>query len=93
MRIVGYIDHPVYKITVFKTDTRLSIKFEDTSYEQTYKFRPSIATNSLAEIKRLVDTDFLQQVGQRFQSMHQDFQASFGRNIEAADDDEFPTII
>ena len=93
MRILGYIDHPVLKVTVFKTDTRLSIKFENGDLEQTYKFRPSQQTNSLKEINALVDDAFLAQVLKRFEGMKQDFGSTFSRNVAPPDEDEFPSII
>lgn len=93
MRIFGYLDHPVYKVTVFKTDTRLSIKFENGDFEQTYKFRPTAQTNSLKEINHLLDDEFLQQVGSRFAAMKTDFNQTFNRNIEEPEEDEFPDII
>ncbi len=93
MRILGYIDHPVLKITVFKTDTRLSIKFENGDLEQTYKFRPSQQTNSLKEINALVDDTFLAQVLKRFEGMKQDFGSTFTRNVAPPEEDEFPSII
>lgn len=93
MRILGYLDHPVFKVTVFKTDTRLSIKFENSDFEQTYKFRPTEQTNSLKEINRLLDDSFLEQVGSRFASMKEDFNATFSRNITLPEEDEFPDII
>ena len=93
MRILGYLDHPVLKITVFKTDTRLSIKFENGDFEQTYKFRPTEQTNSLKEINRLLDDEFLEQVRARFEQMKQDFNAGFARNFAPPEDDEFPSII
>jgi hypothetical protein len=39
MRIIGNIDHPELKITIFKNDNRISVKLESGLYEQTYKFR------------------------------------------------------
>lgn len=93
MRILGYLDHPVLKITVFKTDTRLSIKFENGDFEQTYKFRPTEQANSLKEINRLLDDSFLEQIMQRFEQMKQDFNGSFGRNLSPPEEDEFPSII
>ncbi len=94
MRILGYLDHPVFKVTVFKTDTRLSIKFENGDFEQTFKFRPIEQCNSLKEIGQLLDDDFLEQVNQRFTKMKVDFGNTFSRNIQTADeDDEFPDII
>ena len=93
MRILGYVDHPVLKITVFKTDTRLSIKFENGDLEQTYKFRPNQQTNSLKEINALVDEAFLLQVLERFKEMKEDFRATFARNTTSPEEDEFPSII
>lgn len=93
MRILGYLDHPSLKITVFKTDTRLSIKFENGSFEQTYKFRPSEKTNSLLEINKLVDENLLDQVASQFRQMEKNFNDSFLRNFPPSDDDEFDEII
>lgn len=93
MRILGYIDHAVYKITVFKMDTRLSIKFENGAQEQTFKFRSSQAINSLTEVRKLIDSPFLASVDQRFQDMAQSFQASVKRNFPPLDEDEFDEII
>ncbi|WP_367389344.1 hypothetical protein [Lewinella sp. LCG006] len=93
MRILGYLDHPILKITVFKTDTRLSIKFENSNFEQTYKFRPTEQTNSLKELQKLVDETFVNQVMTLFQQMEQNFEVSFQRNFPEAEDDDFPAII
>lgn len=93
MRILGYLDHPQLKITVFKTDTRISIKFENGQLEQTYKFRPNEHTNSLRELQKLLDNTFLEQVEQRFRVMEQEFHASLGRNFPAPEEDEFAEII
>ncbi|MEZ4985172.1 MAG: hypothetical protein R2795_09085 [Saprospiraceae bacterium] len=93
MRILGYIDHPVMKITVFRTDTRVSIKFEHRDFEQTYKFRPDIHTNSLVEIRQLVDETFAQAVMKRFQQMERDLGGTFGRNLPSTPDELFPNIV
>lgn len=93
MRILGYLDHPVLKITVFKTDTRLSIKFENGDFEQTYKFRPTDQTNSLQEINQLLDEEMVETVLRRFDQMKVDFNASFTRHFSPPEDDEFPSII
>ena len=93
MRILGYIDHSAYKITIFKMDTRLSIKFENGAQEQTFKFRSSHAVNSLSEVRKLVDRAFLEKVDQRFLEMVQDFQASMQRNFPPSLEEEFDDII
>lgn len=93
MRVLGYLDHPFLKITVFKTDTRLSVKFENGQMEQTYKFRPTEQTNSLNELRQLIDEVFLQTVISRFQEMEKDFQSTFSRNAPNTEEEDFPTII
>lgn len=93
MRIIGYIDHSAYKITVFKMDTRLSLKFENGTQEQTFKFRSSHAINSLAEVRKLVDQAFLEKVELRFQEMAEAFQASMHRNFPPPVEEEFDEII
>jgi hypothetical protein len=93
MRILGYIDHSFLKITVFKTDTRLSIKFENGNFEQTYKFRPTERTNSLRELNKLVDETLLDQVNLQFQQMEKNFLNSFVRNFPPLEEDEFDEII
>jgi hypothetical protein len=93
MRILGYVDHPVWKITVFKTDTRLSIKVENGQLEQTYKFRPTAQCNSIADIQQLLDEPLLQQIGARFVDMDKGLAESFARHFPIAPEDDFPEII
>ena len=71
MRIIGYLEHPVLKITVFKMDDRVSVKFESGLYEQTYKFRSGEGVESLEDVKNLVDEPFLQGVLQQLKEMHE----------------------
>jgi hypothetical protein len=93
MRILGYVDHPRWKITVFKTDTRLSIKVENGQLEQTYKFRPTTHCNGLPDIQRILDEPFLAQIGQRFVTMEQDLANTFKRHIPDEEEEDFPEII
>jgi hypothetical protein len=93
MRIIGYIDHPVWKITVFKTDTRLSVKFEDGLLEQTYKFVQQENLRELRDIKRLVDQPFILAVEHRFKDMKRSLAEALDRFTPAFPEDEFDTII
>lgn len=70
MRILGYLDFPGVKTTVFKMDNRLSVKFETGLYEQTYKFREGEGADTLEAITQLVNEDFFQGVMVQFQQMH-----------------------
>ncbi len=93
MRIIGYIEHPSMKITVFKMDTRLSIKFETGNYEQTYKYRMGDLIQSLEDIKRLVDAPFLASVLQEFERMQRISQMALERHLPRGNEDEFPKIV
>ncbi len=85
MRIVGYIDHPVMKITLFKMDNRLSVKFETGLYEQTYKFRVGPGIESPEDVKKIVTPEFQQQVLDLFAPMHKNKNEAVLRFME---DDE-----
>ncbi len=87
MRIIGEIPHPIYKITVFKMNERLSVKIEDKLLEQIYKFRDGSGINTTSDIVELLDEVFLQQVDTTFKAMSQTYQA--GLESRSDDEDEF----
>ena len=93
MRIIGYLEHPRLKITVFKMDTRLSVKFETGMLEQTYKFRTQQGLEGLADIEKLVDDVFTSKVEEHFASMQKVSMAAYERLIPDEEEDEFETII
>ena len=93
MRIIGHIDHPTLKITVFKMDNKLSVKFETGLYEQTYKFRESNELNDFATVKRLVDGQFVAEVMENFAKLHQAKNEALGRFLPKAGEEEFEEII
>lgn len=92
MRIIGSVDHPRYKITLFKMDDRFSIKFEDGLLEQTYKFRGEARLSNADELRRLVDAGFLKDVAATFGRMHRQRQAMLQRQLPP-EESEFDTII
>lgn len=71
MRIIGTIDHPSLKISIFKNDNRLSVKFENAHYEQTFKFGADERFSTVETIQKLVDSAFVSAVLTNFQQMHQ----------------------
>lgn len=93
MRIIGHIEHPTLKITVFKMDNRLSVKFESALYEQTYKFRTAIGLENFEDIQNIVDESFIAQVETALLTMHQQKIAALARNMEKQKKDEFEEII
>ena len=92
MRIIGNIDHPTLKITVFKMDHKLSVKFEIGLYEQTYKFRESNELHDMATMQKLVDAQFIREVMENFAKLHQAKNEALGRFLPKAED-KFEEII
>ena len=80
MRIIGYIDHPVLKITIFDTTSRMIVKFENAHFEQNYKIRKGDNLNNLEQITQLVDEKFLEQVYANFNGMGKALVETFKRN-------------
>ena len=93
MRIIGNIDHPVLKITIFKMDNKLSVKFETGLYEQTYKFRMGDLIKSAEDIRTIVDQKFLEEVLDNFNRMTRSKNTSIDRNLAKLDEEEFDDII
>lgn len=93
MRIVGYIEHPNMKITVFKMENKLSVKFESGLYEQTYKFRDGEGVESMLDVKKVVDDAFLNEVEQMLSRMQDIKNQSVKRNSSSENSGEFEEII
>ncbi|GJM32774.1 MAG: hypothetical protein DHS20C18_17750 [Saprospiraceae bacterium] len=93
MRIEGYIEHPNMKITVFKMDTRLSVKFETGNYEQTYKFRMGDLIQSFRDIEKLVDSSFMGGVLKEFERMSRISGMALERHLPRKGEEEFPDIV
>lgn len=93
MRIIGNIEHPILKITVFKMENRFSVKFESGLYEQTYKFRSSDAVQRLEDIQKMVDAAFCEAVLQDLNAMHQRKNEAMLRHLQPEVREEFEEII
>ncbi len=94
MRIIGSIPHPVFKITIFKMDNRLSIKIEDDLYEQIYKFRTDDGMEKAEDVQKIADEAFLKQAERIFKEMHAAKLEAFERNRPKQNlMDEFPVIL
>ena len=93
MRIIGEIEHPVLKITVFKLNERLSVKFESGLYEQIYKFRSGQGADTLDEVRKIVDSDFIEDVALELQQMHRRKMTALARQLSAGKEEAFEEII
>ncbi|MBK6995341.1 MAG: hypothetical protein IPH31_10575 [Lewinellaceae bacterium] len=70
MRIIGNIEHPSLKISVFKNDGRTSVKFETLLYEQTFKLGDDERFSTLEGVQKLVDGPMLEKIMEGFRQMH-----------------------
>jgi hypothetical protein len=93
MRIIGEIDHPRLKISIFKNDGRFSIKFESGLLEQTYKLRDDERITGVDDVKRLVDADFIEKVDNLLRGMQAAKTEALNRNYPPSSDDEFDFIV
>ncbi len=91
MRIIGSIDHPTLKISVFRNDNRISIKFENAQYEQIFKMKESII--GVEDAQRFADAEFCKNVETHFIAMHQNKIAALQRFLPQNQEDEFEEII
>ena len=93
MRIIGYIEHPVMKITVFKDNGKLSAKFETGLFEQTYKFREMDTMKNLADVQGLVDATYQAQVMENFQTMNKIRNTGLDRFLPKVEEEGFEEIV
>jgi hypothetical protein len=93
MRIIGTIDHPTLKISVFKNEGRTSVKFENSGYEIACKFGDDDRFQTAEDIAKLLDEPFLAAVNAELQHMHAARLAALKRLFPATAESEFETII
>ncbi len=93
MRIIGQIEHPTLKITVFKTGERISVKFENEGYEQTFKLGQDDRLATLAGVQQWADAGLLEEVQTTFQHMHRTRLSAQARAFPAAREVVFEDII
>jgi len=93
MRIVGEIQHPVMKVTIFHMNERYSVKLESGLYEQTYKFRSGEGLNTVEDVKQFVDEEFMEAVLQNFQLMNKLRARAMQRAFPQDGGEEFEKII
>jgi hypothetical protein len=93
MRIIGNIEHPTLKISVFKNDNRISVKLENSGYEVIFKLGDDDRLKSVEEVSRLIDAAFIGAVQTQLQNMHATRLAAMARLFPLVAENEFETII
>lgn len=81
MRIVGFIEHPVIKITVMIMNERYVLKLEANMLEQIYKFNEDDNLRTMKDIEKMVDETFLNECIKRFSEMARSRGETYQRNI------------
>jgi len=85
------LQNSLYK-TLYSVSSMNLVKFETRDYEQTYRIREGGNASSMADIKNIVNEDFIISVMGRFKQMNSDFvKALTGAKDE--DEDEFDVIL
>ncbi|MDX1912779.1 MAG: hypothetical protein SFV22_14910 [Saprospiraceae bacterium] len=93
MRIIGTIEHPQLKISVFRMDNRSTVKFENTRYEQTFKLGDDERFATVEGVQRWADAHLIQTVLEGFQIMHRAHLEAQARNFPATNEEIFEEII
>ncbi len=70
MRILGTIEHPDLKITVFKMDDRITVKFENPAYEIGIKLGSNDQLGNLESVKKWADQSLIESVKQLMNQLH-----------------------
>ncbi len=93
MRIIGQIDHPTLKISVFKNENRTFLKFENGVSEITFKLGDDDRFKTVEAIQLIVDAPFLEAINTQFGAMHTTRLGAIARTFPPQDAAEFETII
>lgn len=80
MRHVADIAHPQVKITLLAWNGKFLLKLEQGNLEQTYKVAElDLLSGADAEVRELLDEEFVAAAVARFAAMRADLQAAFAR--------------
>lgn len=82
MRIIGTIDHPAYKISVFAWSERYIVKVEAGAFEQSFKFSQE-GYSSWKDLKVYFDEEMMEKIRQTFIEMAAGLKDSMARNRSA----------
>lgn len=92
MRIIGEFDLDQIKVTVFKMNERISLKFEYNLLEQTYKFRDGSGISNMEDIRNYCSQNTMTHVQEIFKNMAESRSSALSSLINTSED-EFEIII
>jgi len=92
MRILGEIDHPIYKITVLEMNAKITIQFEKDLKVVSFKFRDNDWIKHTIGAREFTDEVVLNQVDKVFEQLQTIQKERFDRKIQN-DVEDLPHII
>ncbi len=80
MRVIAELPHPECKISIFKMNDKFIVKFEQGTFEQSYKIAEhDLSGGGINDVFEILDEEFIATVIERFSRMRKDFIDSYKR--------------
>jgi len=81
MRVIAELPHPECKITIFSMNQKYIVKFEQGTFEQSYKLAElDLSGGGVNDVFEILDEEFIGAVIERFKIMRTDFTAAYKRH-------------
>jgi len=80
MRIIAELPNPNCKISIFSMNKKFIIKFEQGSFEQTFKIAEMDVTDGVNGVFQLLDDTFIEEVLLNFKNMLSSFKDTYNRH-------------
>lgn len=81
MRVIAELPHPECKITIFSMNQKYIVKFEQGTFEQSYKLAElDLSGGGVNDVFEILDEAFITTVIERFKVMRSDFAAAYKRH-------------
>ncbi|WP_316808672.1 hypothetical protein [Pedobacter agri] len=81
MRVIAELPHPECKISIFSMNQKYIVKFEQGTFEQSYKLAElDLSGGGVNDVFEILDEDFIATVIERFKQMRSDFTTAYKRH-------------
>ncbi|GGI26198.1 hypothetical protein [Pedobacter mendelii] len=81
MRVIAELPHPECKISIFSMNQKYIVKFEQGTFEQSYKLAElDLSGGGVNDVFEILDEEFISAVIERFKLMRSDFTTAYKRH-------------
>lgn len=81
MRVIAELPHPECKISIFAMNQKYIVKFEQGTFEQSYKLAElDLSGGGVNDVFEILDEEFITSVVDRFKVMRTDFTLAYKRH-------------